>query len=116
MITTAIPKIPFIDKQLTIDFYSRLGFIMNADYNNYVIMTSLHTELHFFSFPELKPDQSDFMIYLRVQNIDAFYADVQEKGVAIHPNGKLSVRPWKQKEFSVTDPNGTLLTFGQSVE
>lgn len=116
MITSVIPKLPFINKQQTIDFYHKLGFIVNADYTDYVIMNSNRTELHFFSFPGLLPDKSDFMMYLRVQSIDAFYQDVQEKDVAIHQNGKLTVKPWKQKEFSVTDPNGTLLTFGQAVE
>lgn len=116
MITSVIPKIPFINKQQTIDFYAKLGFIMHADHTDYVIMTSQSTELHFFSFPTLQPAKSDFMIYLRVQAIDVLYADIQEKGVTIHPNGTLGVRPWKQKEFSVTDPNGTLLTFGQAVE
>lgn len=116
MITTIIPKLPFIDKQQTFDFYTRLGYTMHADYTDYVIMTSDHTELHLFSFPTLQPAKSDFMIYLRVQNIDALYAEVQQKNITIHPNGMLSVKPWKQKEFSVLDPNGTLLTFGQTVD
>lgn len=116
MITSVIPKIPFIDKQQTIDFYIKLGFIMHADYMDYVIMSSQHTELHFFSFPALQPEKSDFMIYLRVQNIGALYAEIQKKHISIHPNGKLNLKPWKQQEFSLTDPNGTLLTFGEAVE
>lgn len=116
MITSVIPKLPFINKQQTIDFYHKLGFIMHAEYDDYVIMSSNRTELHFFSFPGLKPEKSDFMMYLRVQAIDAFYQDLQEKNIEIHPNSKLAVKPWKQKEFAITDPNGTLLTFGQSVE
>jgi len=43
------------------------------------------------------------------------YQMFQKKGIAIHPNGKLEVKHWKQKEFSVIDPNGTLLTFGQAI-
>jgi hypothetical protein len=116
MITGIIPKLPFINKQLTLEFYNTLGYTMNADYNDYVILHSEHTELHFFSFPTLKPDKSDFMIYLRVQDIDTLYKTLQQKNISIHPNGTLEVKPWRQKEFSITDPNGTLLTFGQAVE
>lgn len=116
MITSVIPKLPFIDKQQTIDFYMKLGFAVAADYEDYVVMRSDHTELHFFSFPALQPVKSDFMIYLRVKNIEMLYTGLQEKNISIHPNGKLESKPWKQKEFSILDPNGTLLTFGQAVE
>jgi hypothetical protein len=29
---------------------------------------------------------------------------------------KPKLRPWKQKEFSILDPNKTLLTFGEAVQ
>jgi uncharacterized glyoxalase superfamily protein PhnB len=116
MITAVIPKLPFIEKQKTIDFYTLLGFTLGADYGDYLIMNSDHTELHFFSYPTLQPAKSDFMIYFRVTDVELLYPALQQRGIAIHPNGKLEVKPWKQKEFAVIDPNGTLLTFGQAVE
>lgn len=116
MIHSVIPKLPFIDKQKTIVFYTKLGYTVRADYVDYVVITSEHTELHLFSFPTLQPAKSDFMIYLRVADVELLYQDIQQQGIAIHPNGKLEVKLWKQKEFSVIDPNGTLLTFGQPVE
>lgn len=33
----------------------------------------------------------------------------------IHPNGHLALKPWKQKEFSLLDPDNNLLTFGQTL-
>lgn len=117
MITSVIPKLPFIDKQKTIDFYARLGFTLQADYVDYVITASAEVELHFFSYPTLVPAKSDFMIYLRVKSdIETLYQELQEKGIAIHPNGKLEDKPWRQREFATIDPNGTLLTFGQAIE
>ena len=115
MINTVIPKLPFIEKQKTIDFYVQLGFKLEADYEDYIIMNSDHTELHFFSYATLQPGKSDFMIYLRVTDIEPLYHALQKKGIAIHPNAKLEVKPWNQKEFAVIDPSGTLLTFGESV-
>lgn len=116
MITDAVPKLPFINKQETIDYYvKRLGFALRADYEDYLIMSRDNAELHFFSYPDLVPAKSDFMIYLRVDNdIDGMYRRFLEEGTAIHPNGKLQEKPWGQKEFAMIDPNGTLLTFGQA--
>ena len=54
------------------------------------------------------------MIYLRVTTeIENYYNKLIEKGIVIHPNGNLEQKPWRQLEFSIIDPNGTLLTFGQ---
>ena len=117
MITAAIPKLPFIDKQATLDFYIRqLGFELLSDYGDYLLLRRDGAELHFFSHPKLQPAQSDFMVYLRVdQGLQALYAQWQEQGVAIHPNGPLEAKPWGQWEFALLDPNGTLLTFGEPV-
>ncbi len=117
MITTIIPKLPFIEKQKTINFYvSQLGFTLTSDYGDYLIANLDGVELHFFSFPGLNPSKSDFMIYLRIDNaIEMYYQKLEDLGVKIHPNGKLENKPWNQREFSIIDPNGTLLTFGQSI-
>lgn len=117
MITSAIPKLPFIDKQKTLDFYLNLGFELISDYGDYIILNLEKAELHFFIFPELVPKNSDFMIYLRIDNdIEIRYQKFQDLKVEIHPNGKLESKPWNQKEFSIIDPNGTLLTFGQQLK
>jgi len=117
MITSIIPKLPFIKKDETVQYYLKLGFSVISDYDNYVIVKTGNSEIHFFEFKDLNPNQSDFMIYLRVKNgIDDFYKNLIQNGISIHPNGKLEMKPWKQKEFSLTDPNGTLLTFGQNIQ
>lgn len=116
MITTVIPKLPFIVKQSTIDFYvNQLGFKLIADYGDYIIVNMANVELHFFSFKELVPKESNFMIYFRIDiEIEKYYKEIQDLGVKIHPNGALENKPWHQNEFSIIDPNGTLLTFGQA--
>lgn len=115
MLTQIVPKLPFINKNQTTGFYEKLEFRMISDYENYFIMENNSSEIHFFEHKTLIPSESDFMIYLRLNDIQRFYDEIQEKGIEIHPNGKLELKPWKQREFSLTDPNGTLLTFGESV-
>ena len=116
MISAVIPKLPFINKGETIDFYKTIGFQLDADYGQYLIFSLEQAELHFFSHSNLNPKPSDFMIYLRVNvEIEKLYNKLIESGISIHPNGKLEKKPWNQIEFSIIDPNGTLLTFGQFV-
>ncbi len=117
MITCAIPKLPFIDKRKTLDFYlALLGFTMGADYGDYLILNRDAAELHFFAYPTLVPAKSDFMIYLRIDaGIETLYQQWATANPAIPRLGKLERKPWGQIEFPVIDPNGTLLTFGQGV-
>ena len=116
MISAVIPKLPFINKDETIDFYNTIGFQLDADYGQYLIFSLEQTELHFFSHDNLNPKKSEFMIYLRVNaEIEKLYNKLIDSGISIHPNGKLEKKPWNQMEFSIIDPNGTLLTFGQFV-
>ncbi|GGG65008.1 bleomycin resistance protein [Epilithonimonas arachidiradicis] len=116
MISQIIPKLPFIDKQKTIDYYTNLGFEFVSDYGNYLIAVYNHSELHFFEFKDLMPTKSDFMLYLKISNnIDKFFDQIKAKNIEIHPNGTLETKPWHMKEFSLLDPNGTLLTFGEKV-
>ena len=116
MISQIIAKLPFTDKQKTKDYYSDLGFDFVADYDHYLIATYNNSELHFFEFKELLPEKSDFMLYLKISsNIEKFYDLVKSKDIKIHPNGKLETKPWNMKEFSLIDPDGTLLTFGEKI-
>jgi len=117
MVTSIIPKLPFIDKHITLDFYvHQLGCTLVSDYGDYIIILLDAAELHFFSFPSLMPEKSDFMVYLRVDNgIDGYYERFSKNGAAFAKFGRLEVKPWGQKEFALLDPNGTLLTFGEAL-
>ena len=82
----------------------------------HLIATYNNSELHFFEFKELLPEKSDFMLYLKISsNIEKFYDLLKSKDIKIHPNGKLETKPWNMKEFSLIDPDGTLLTFGEKI-
>lgn len=56
------------------------------------------------------------MLYLKISNnIDKFFEQIKAKNIEIHPNGNLETKPWGMKEFSLLDPNGTLLSFGEKI-
>ena len=117
MLLSAVPKIPFINKQDTIEFYTKvLGFTLKSDYSDYLIMYCDEAEIHFFSFPEIEPSKSDFMIYIRVaKDIEMIYDSLQSQKQSIKKIYELGAKHWGIKEFSIIDPNGTLITFGQYI-
>jgi uncharacterized glyoxalase superfamily protein PhnB len=51
------------------------------------------------------------MVRLAVKGIEAVYAEYQERGGTVHPNGALQTKPWGTKEFGAIDPNGVCVTF-----
>ncbi len=116
MLTAIHPKLPMRDKTITRDYYvNKLGFqeFGNADYDGYLMIQKDAFQIHFFEYKSLDPKENYGQVYLRTNDIEAFYQSLLEKKVKIHPNGKLENKPWGQKEFALLDPDSNLLTFGQ---
>ena len=111
------PKLPMRDKAATKDFYlNQLGFqeLGNADYAGYLMIQKDNIQIHFFEFKELDPKENYGQVYIRTHHIDQIYQTFLDQNIAIHPNGSLQIKPWGQKEFSLLDPSGNLLTFGEN--
>ena len=118
MLTDINPKLPMRNKSKTIEFYvHKLGFkpFGNTDYDDYLMLEKDNIQIHFFAFKELNPKENYGQVYIRTNNIESFYQTLLKNNVSIHPNGKLEIKPWRQKEFSVLDPDSNLLTFGQNI-
>ena len=118
MLTDIHPKLPMRNKKITREFYSnQLGFNQFgiADFDGYLMMEKEQIQIHFFEFKGLDPKENYGQVYIRTDNIDVFYKSLLEKQTEIHPNGKLEIKPWGQKEFSILDPDSNLLTFGQNL-
>lgn len=104
------------DKMLTKEFYlNQLSFELISDYGDYILLKKDQIEIHFFEFKSLDPLENYGQVYIRVTDIDYLYKHLNESEVPIHPNGKLEIKPWGQKEFSLLDPDHNLLTFGQKI-
>lgn len=115
MLTSIHPKLPMRDKEATKAYYNReLGFETVGEYPDYLIVKREGVEIHFFSFTTLDPRENYGQVYIRTSGIDSFYNFLLKRGVAVHPNAPLQVKPWGQKEFSLLDPDSNLLTFGEA--
>lgn len=111
------PKLPMRDKKATADFYiSKLGFSRfgNADYDGYLMIEKDNIQIHFFEYKDLNPSENYGQVYIRVKDIESYYKSLNDSNTPIHPNGKLQIKPWGQKEFSLLDPDNNLLTFGEA--
>ena len=118
MLTDIHPKLPMRDKTTTKDFYiTKLDFqeFGSADFDGYLMLKKDSIQIHFFEFKGLDPNENYGQVYIRTDNIDKFYQSLLDKKTSIHPNGKLEIKPWNQKEFSILDPDNNLLTVGQNV-
>ncbi|MBS7788280.1 VOC family protein [Flavobacterium sp. CYK-55] len=115
-LTDIHPKLPMRNKAKTLAFYTqKLGFstVGSTDYPDYLMLCKDQIEIHFFAFADLNPSENYAQVYIRVQDIDALYQLWIAQGIAIHPNGALSVKPWGVKEFALLDDDMNLLTFGE---
>ena len=106
MLTHIHPKLPMRDKKATRKFYStKLGFqeFGSADFDGYLMMQKDVIRIHFFEFKTFHPKENYGQVYIRTNDIDAFYQTLLDNKTSIHPNGQLEIKSWGQKEISVLD-------------
>ena len=118
MLTDINPKLPMRDKAVTRDFYlNKLSFqeFGSADYDGYLMMQKDNVQIHFFEFKDLDPKENYGQVYIRTGNIVEWYKLALDKKINMPEAGHLQLKPWRQKEFSLLDPDNNLLTFGESV-
>ena len=118
MLTDINPKLPMRDKAVTRDFYlNKLNFqeFGSADYDGYLMVQKDNIQIHFFEFKDLDPKENYGQVYIRTDKIDEWYQLALDKKINMPEAGHLQTKPWRQKEFSLLDPDNNLLTFGQSV-
>jgi len=118
MLTDINPKLPMRDKAVTRDFYlNTLNFkeFGSADYNGYLMVQKDNIQIHFFEFKDLDPKENYGQVYIRTGNIDEWYQLALDKKIKMPDAGYLQTKQWRQKEFSILDPDNNLLTFGENV-
>ena len=89
-----------------------LGFKELADYGDYLMVQKDGIEIHFFTFPGLRPKENYGQVYIRTDDIDTYYKSLLAANIEIHPNGhldkacrdgavKLWIWPWSYWHTSV---------------
>ncbi len=108
--------LPARDMTESIAFYRRLGFEVVGDYGHYCLLADGHGwYLHLNHTPGWPVAVADnpMGLYLYVADVDAVADRVRD--AIIEPQGP-HLRPWGTYEFAVSDPSGTLVRIGRSVD
>lgn len=117
-ISAAIPVIPAASTEESLRWWTEVcGFeevFRDATPPSYVGIHRGDAHLHIAGMDDKKlarvvGDQT--MVRFVVKGVEALYAEYQEKGGKVHPNGSLQTKPWGTKEFGALDPNGVCVTF-----
>ena len=104
------------DKAATTEFYiSKLGFEQfgGTGYDDYLMVQKDKVQIHFFECKDLDPAENYGQVFIRTDEIDAFYQKALHKKLNMPTAGHWQAKPWRQKEFSLLDPDNNLWTFGQ---
>ncbi|MBE9462632.1 bleomycin resistance protein [Dyadobacter subterraneus] len=118
MLTDINPKLPMRDKAITKDFYlNKLGFEQfgSDEHEDYLMVQKDSIQIHFFEFKEIDPKENYGMAYIRTNDIEKWYQLALDQKISIPTAGHLQIKPWRQKEFAILDPDNNLLTFGESL-
>ena len=132
MFGKAIPQLPARDLDATAAMYARIGIVEINRYPDYLILERGDVELHFAVTPDLDPASTAGVAYLRVDDVEAFYAEVVAAGFEVLADdvlherwlqggpleriSALEVKPWGLREFALLDVDNNLLRVGQVVE
>lgn len=107
---STVPVLASLNLSESAAFYTqRLGFVLTAQFADYVILERDGCELHFYACdnPLIAQNTS---CYVRASNTQALYEAFKSCGADVKPPEN---RPWGMKELYVIDPHGNLLKFGE---
>lgn len=115
MLTDIHPKLPMRSKEVTKDFYQKLGFqnLGNTDYDDYLMLKKDHIQIHFFEFRALNPAENYGQVYIRTDDIDALYRDMLARGLSIHPAGTWRPNHGGRGSFPCLIPTTICLRLGR---
>jgi uncharacterized glyoxalase superfamily protein PhnB len=106
------------DRQETLDYYSRLGF--QSDYSmGFVGRGGFEIIVHETkNAAQVTPNypahgETALDLFTMVYGVEELYNDLKSKGAIFH--GELRVTEYGMKEFSIVDPDGYTLGFGEAL-
>ena len=119
MVDHATPNLPSRSFDATVAFYSGLGFTPVFRDEDWLILSRGGLFLEFFPYPDIDPATSSFGSCLRLDDVDTFYAQCRERGIAETTMGWPRVQPPRIESSglrigALLDPDGTLLRLVQN--
>jgi len=109
-----IPTFPVLSLQRAADFYvNKMGFQVVLPGNGTYAMIGRDAVQIGLSLDRNATKGYKQSVYIQMARIEEYYKEVKDRGVKM--TKELSVSPAQMKEFSITDPDGTMVIFGEYV-
>jgi predicted enzyme related to lactoylglutathione lyase len=98
-------------------FIEQLGFALTAEPPGWVFVSKDNCMIMLGECPhDMHPSQlgcHNYFAYLRVDDANAYHAELQHKGVAVL--SAIADEPWGMREFSISTPDGHRIRIGQRI-
>lgn len=110
--------VPSKDFNLSKQFYKDLGFTMASEGGGVAYFHLDHVSFLLQDFC-VEGLAENFMMHILVEDVEAWWAAVQQSGVSTKYGVKVSdveSQPWRMRDFCLTDPSGVLWRIGQNIE
>lgn len=108
-----IPTLAVTSLKTAVEFYAnKLGFELLLQSGNYVAVGRENVQIGFVADKNATKGYKP-SLYIRMVRIDEFFQQVKATGVKL--NSELKTSPSSMKEFSITDPDGYTVIFGEYV-
>ena len=110
------PIVPVREMARAVEFYQRLGFVCEP-YDDapgeYAFLFRDDLSLHLTRMEATEWTLYPIGVYFYVSDVVVFYDELMAAGVTClsMPEDK----PWRMREFAVSDPDGALLRFGERI-
>jgi uncharacterized glyoxalase superfamily protein PhnB len=103
------------DLQASSKFFEDLGFKRVSEPQGWIHVQKDDCVIMLGECSDALPPRSlgdhSYFGYLRVDDVDAYFREVTEKGVTVL--SPLSDKPWGMREFGIASPEGHRITIGQ---
>jgi catechol 2,3-dioxygenase-like lactoylglutathione lyase family enzyme len=98
-------------------YVDALGFTVTADPAGWIFLSKDHCTIMLGECPDDVPPSQlgshNYFAYLRVDDADAWYAQLQPHGVQFL--SAATNQPWGMREFAIKTPDGHRIMFGQTL-
>ena len=110
--------VPAKNFDLSKQFYQDIGFSMASEGGG---VAYFHLDQASFLLQDFCAESlaENFMMHLLVEDVDAWWARIDQSGVVAKYGVKLfgiEQQPWRMRDFCITDPSGVLWRIGQNTD
>ena len=116
-IAQVVPILPVRDLDRAMTFYRRLGFSAQAWQGSdfYGFLNRDGQSVHLSRSEKLTGNQSPGAAYFYLVKGTAESLEAEFRAAGVEILNPLAPRPWNMKDFTISDPDGNMLHFGEEL-